>query len=67
MHCLGQVAPGAGLLLAVALMLSACGNRGPLYLPEEAPPATPAASRFPPIPLLKQQNPDQETTDNGSF
>jgi predicted small lipoprotein YifL len=37
------------LILLLTLMLSACGQRGPLYLPEEPPaqPAAPATSETP--------------------
>lgn len=32
----------AAALVALALLLAACGQRGPLYLPEKAPEAAPA-------------------------
>ncbi len=35
------------LILCLALGLSACGTRGPLYLPPDATPAKPAAKPAP--------------------
>lgn len=43
--------PIASLLLGV-LVISGCGQRGPLYLPEQQPePSTPAATPTPDTPL----------------
>ncbi len=36
------------LLLIVVAMLAACGLKGPLYLPEQKPVATPPAAAPPP-------------------
>ncbi|MCB1638664.1 MAG: lipoprotein [Thiothrix sp.] len=59
------------LLLVPVLLLGACGNRGPLYLPENEPPAAPTVSGRPQTPASELQDPDQKTTDmdhfNGSF
>jgi len=50
-------------LLLVAFLLSACGNKGPLYLPKPtaAPPAKPAAQK----PAGETSQTEKPQTDKG--
>ena len=52
----------AWLVLAMVLLLAACGQKGPLYLPDHKPaavttPAQPAAS-----PAVPKKNTDEDTS-----
>ncbi len=40
----------AGTILASSLLLAACGQRGPLYLPRPPAPPPPAAATTAPVP-----------------
>jgi predicted small lipoprotein YifL len=48
------------LLLSIACLLSACGLKGPLYLPEQKPGAKPPANTVPAINAGSASAPDDK-------
>ena len=51
------------LILICAALLSACGLRGPLYLPDESPAAKPAVEQDSTADTDEEENKDDEEND----
>jgi predicted small lipoprotein YifL len=51
------------LILICAALLSACGLRGPLYLPDENPVAKPAVEQDSTVGTDEEENKDDEEND----
>ncbi|MGS5088720.1 LPS translocon maturation chaperone LptM [Hydrogenophaga sp. A37] len=61
-------ARGSFALLAMALMASGCGQKGPLFLPAPASAATPRPATTPPVPPAVSPDPADPTqpANNGT-
>jgi len=55
---LARRAPRAATLAALLALLAACGQTGPLYLPEDGPPAAAPATDETAPPLVKEDDED---------
>jgi predicted small lipoprotein YifL len=55
------------LILLLALMLAGCGQRGPLYLPDENAPVAAPASAPPPADALETELEEEDDLEDGNL
>jgi len=55
------------LSLLMSPLLAGCGQRGPLYLPDEPPPASAPAAASSPQDTLEKELDEEDDLDNGNL